>query len=163
MNKRMTGVLFFCFWVLGLPAQLTWERNVLATSGSTLTSGPLTVNLTMGEAIVGSFNAGANALSTNLGFQQGNLMLTGIEDWALPSLPRVYPNPFHHTLTIDVELDQQGQLALMDARGESIHLQEMNGSSSTTLRLADLPAGSYILKWLDLHSGQTSSLILIKQ
>ncbi len=163
MNKRIKGVLFLCFCVMGLSAQMTWERNVLATSGSTLISGPLSVNLTLGEAFTGFLQPGANAVTANLGFQQGDLMITGTEDWASMNLPRVYPNPFHQWLTIDVPDGQEGQLRILDARGKSMHLRNIQGSSSTTLHLADLPAGPYVLEWLDLISGQTASLILIKQ
>ncbi len=163
MNKRMTGVLFFCFCLLSLSAQLTWERTVLSTSGSTLSSGALSVNMTLGESFVGSLTPGANILTANLGFQQGDLMLTGLEEWTSSGLPRVYPNPFNQLLTIDVPVDQQGQLRLVDARGRILHIQKIPPSTSANIPLADLPAGPYILEWLDLEAGQTTSLILIKQ
>lgn len=163
MNKRLTGVLVFCFCVMGLSAQLTWERNVLATSGSTFSSGSLSLNTTLGESFVGSLTPGANILTANLGFQQGDLMLTGLEAWTSSGLPRVYPNPFHQLITIDVPVDQHGQLRLVDARGRILHFQEIPPSTSVSIPLADLPAGPYVLEWLDLEADQTTSLILIKQ
>ena len=163
MNKRMTGVLFLSFWVIGLSAQWTWERAVLATSGSTLSSGSLTLNMTLGEAVVGVLSDGTSLLTANLGFQQGSLVLTGLEEWSAPGLPDVFPNPFYQYLFIRLQQHQYGHLILYDALGQVLLRQDMSPESSNTLNLADLQAGSYILKWLDLTSGQCASLILIKQ
>ena len=163
MNKRMTGILAIWFCVLSVSAQLTWERTVLASSGSISTSGPLSLQFTLGEAVTGYLKPGATLLTTNIGFQQGDLVLTGIEDWSTTTLPRVYPNPFHHSLTIEAESACHGRIHLIDALGKTIYLQEVTGPTSTTIQLTDLPTGSYILYWLDLPSGETSSLILINQ
>ena len=144
-------------------AQLTTERQALAPAGGQLTAANLQLSFTTGEPVVGYLPASASTLAVNLGFQQGNLMISDLDEWVDRGFPRVWPNPFHHDLHVAAPRQEGGRLGLVDHLGRLVFTQELQpGDALRSFWLADLPAGPYTLLWQTRQRETTFSLSLIK-
>ena len=144
--------------------QVEWERTVLPANGAVLTTPSLQLSFTCGETAVGALTGTPVSLTANLGFQQGDLMVTSLDEWTTRNLPGVWPNPFHDHLVITPGPDHQGILHLLDVQGRiALEYRIQPGQQQQILRLADLPAGPYFLRWQATDDATSTSLHLIKQ
>ncbi len=72
-RKALVINLFFCFVVLGFSQAQSIERQVLASTGTTITNGTISLDYTLGETIVGEKSNSTIILTQ--GFHQGFIQL----------------------------------------------------------------------------------------
>lgn len=144
-------------------SQFTPERQVIASSGQNLTSGSLDLCFTLGEWATGPLVPSGTLLSTNLGFQQGDLIITNLEDWLDLGLPTLYPNPFHQEIFLSNPTNRTGSLQIIDPIGQLVVMKQLLPQSSTeSIWMGSFPSGAYIVRYMDHQSQTTSSLTILK-
>jgi hypothetical protein len=145
-------------------AQITPERLVIASGGQQLTAGNLQLVSTLGEWATGPLTPSGTNLSTNLGFHQGDLMITDLDEWLDLGLPSLYPNPFQDQIFLSNPTDRTGILQIIDPLGHLVVLKEVKPQSpSESIWMGSFPAGAYIVRFKDSSNQTSSSLTLLKQ
>jgi hypothetical protein len=161
-----------CLLVISLAPILSWGQSVSGTVISTagqqgvLPSGEI-LSYSVGETIISSEN---QDLITNLGFQQGGLLITAIEDKSifeeLSNNWIVFPNPSSTYFTIQntsIEFsEEEWNFKLMDASGREILKGQIENGTPFQQSVDQLAAGPYILT-LYSNSGKQKSFKLQHQ
>lgn len=164
----MSRWIFFLLIALApgfLHAQ-TIDRKVVASAGASRIVGPLQVDFTVGEPVTAT--AASGALIVTQGFQQGDLVITNVQDLAHTLTYRVFPNP----TTGEVRLELQGQglnlLALViNSEGKPVSgfRRPFKGSGNLegSFDLSRLPSGMYAIVLRDVQGKNQLSIPVIKQ
>jgi hypothetical protein len=145
---KLLILVFFCLGLLPVRAQ----QAVMAAGGEATGSGG-SMSYSVGQ-IVYTTATGTNG-SANQGVQQPyEIFIVGVDENPGINLQlRVYPNPTSYQVTLDVgNLDSENLLYLLfDLRGVQLESQKIR-TELTVIPLANLPAGTYIVKVLDGQS-----------
>lgn len=144
-------------------AQITPERLVIASGGQNLTSGSIDLSFTFGEWATGSLTPSGTMLSTNVGFQQGDLIITSLDEWLDLGFPALYPNPFHQEFFLSNPTHRTGTLQIIDPLGQLVFIKQLiPQSSAESIWMGSHPSGAYIVRFQDHQSQTTSSLTILK-
>lgn len=155
--------LFLLIPTVGM-TQITSERQVVAAGGDVSTNGSLAMTFTLGEWATGSLTPSGTTLSTNLGFQQGDLMITDLEEWLDLGLPALYPNPFHQEIFLSNPTNRTGTLQIIDPLGHLVVLKAIQPQSpAESIWMGSYPAGTYFVRFTDHQNQTSSSLTILKQ
>ena len=121
-------------------------QSVLATGGSSYASPSVSVNWTVGETVIQTFDA-SGALVTQ-GMHQDNGLPTNITEQS-PNILTIWPNPAYEVVTISGAKQPIERIEIFDAVGKLVvtHLQK------NTFRVGALTAGSYVVR---VHSNARS-------
>lgn len=143
--------------------QITSERQVIASGGDNLASGTLDVSFTLGEWATGSHAPSGTSLTSNLGFQQGDLIITDLHEWNDLGLPSLYPNPFHQEIFLSNPSHRTGILQIIDPLGHLVVLKQLQPQTPPeSIWLGSYPSGAYLVRFLDHEHQTTSSLTILK-
>ena len=131
--------------VLAVPsagAQITLDRVVVGTPGGTLSNGSIQMDLTLGQAVVGS-NLG-DTMRSDLGFWwQVTPVTTGVDRDAIPTqyaLHQNKPNPFSIRTSIAYAIPH-GPVPVF------IGIFNLQGGLVRTLVRESQPPGTYAVSW----------------
>ncbi len=134
---------FLCsFLSAAATAQITLDRVVISSGGGTLTNGPIQMDLTVGQPVIGSGLGGTT--KADLGFWWEVVpVLTGIGEQAPPTafaLHQNAPNPFSTRTSITFAI----------ARGPvpvAIGIYNLQGALVRTLVRESKSPGTYTVAW----------------
>lgn len=165
MNRYPLWVIACLLWLpTACLAQIITERQVVSASGDQLTGGFLDLTFTLGEWATGSLSPSGTSLSTNLGFHQGDLMVTDLEEWLDLGLPALYPNPFAQEIFLSNPAQRTGTLQIIDPHGRLVVIRQLQPQSPPeSIWMGTLPAGAYIIRFSDHQRQISSSLTILKQ
>ena len=95
----------------------------------------------------------ANPFATSLGFTLYPTYLslntmTGIQSQKENNILNIYPNPASYKLNIEIANPSEGMISITDLNGRIVLMQNIN-STNTSLDIAGLAKGLYILKYHD--------------
>jgi hypothetical protein len=121
-------------------------QSVLTTGGSSYASPSVSVNWTVGETVVQTFDA-SNALVTQ-GMHQDNALPTNITEQS-PNLLSLWPNPAREVVTISGSKQPIERVEIFDALGKLV----VTHTQKNTFSVATLAAGSYVVR---VHSNARS-------
>jgi hypothetical protein len=121
-------------------------QSVLATGGSSYTSPSVSVNWTVGETVIQTFDA-SSALVTQ-GMHQDNALPTIITEQS-PNLLTIWPNPAREVVTISGSKQPIERIEIFDAVGKWV----VTHTQKNTFSVAPLAAGSYVVR---VHSNARS-------
>ncbi|MBX3101495.1 MAG: T9SS type A sorting domain-containing protein [Bacteroidetes bacterium] len=76
----------------------------------------------------------------------------------LDPLAAVYPNPFQHTLQVNVTRDDSYALELYDLDGRICHYEQMSASTQN-MNLQDLKPGLYMLRVIGSQGAETHKVV----
>ena len=137
------------FWA---QAQISLERQVIASAGSFSSSGNISLSATIGETMTETVTGGSFTLSQ--GFQQADLQATAIDDLSdLVVQYKIFPNPTPDLLTIELEKDSPAKiiLSLSEINGKAIpemsHTFSGTGLEQASFSLQNLAEGMYFLSF----------------
>lgn len=172
MKKIITSIAITVCVTQLVNAQ-TIQRNVIAASGNTTTSGTIVLSSTVGETFTNKFTT-ANG-SIKHGFQQGNILIARIANEELPATTtevksaalqkaetelslNIFPNPTIDFVNITTELDEQINLTVIDAQGKTIK-QVQHSTDQTQIDFTQLQAGTYFIVAQSANSRNTYKVI----
>lgn len=143
---------------------LSWGQTVFSTQGGFETIGNTTWSYTVGEAFTNDM-AGTELLLTP-GFQQPNILVTGIKEAGDGFGLRVSPNPGSGlvALTYDAAAGRKLQFVLFNAMGQRLPwLPHETDTGRATIDMASLPSGPYLLQAVDTATGSRAIIWVVKQ
>ena len=136
-----------------LCAQST-ERQVVATTGASVSSANLRVSYTVGQTVTVTANSG-NIIVTQ-GFQQPDEELTvGVDESESDLSINVYPNPVSDNLVLEMNATHEHTVntTVYDMLGKhtgiAVSNMKVNGILKQRLNVSALSAGSYIISFTD--------------
>jgi len=132
------------------------ERQVVSSSGATLTQGGFTLDFTLGEMMTTTLEQGDELCQ---GFQQVWAVVTAIGDWPAEMDIKVYPNPVIDILHVEVAANTNFQL--IDLEGHVLMNQSIEAGEET-LNVNGLSAGTYFIRFLDVVNRKERTFKMIK-
>ncbi len=142
--RHRTGLMAVAISVLCI-TQLQ-AQTVVATSGGDASTANNKISWTVGQPVTTTVSGGGATLTQ--GFQQPWADISTVigENAGSEADIRVYPNPVHHLLNVEVPgATAKDQLELMDAAGRIV-LQANTTGDRTELDLTQYGAGNYFLR-----------------
>lgn len=146
--KNLTLILSFVVIAFGLSVQNA-DQFVISTSGGQMKSGQYSLNRTLGEPEISTYQ-NQNLILTQ-GFHQPMEVVTDINTQNENEI-LVYPNP-----TIDLlHFELPSKLSKVDIRVYNLHGRQISGyskiSMDQSISLEDLASGTYIIPILNLRT-----------
>lgn len=132
------------------------ERQVFASSGMSYTL----ADITIGEVLTASFSNSSYTFSQ--GFQQGALIDVSIAQAQANDALSIFPNPTRTGFYLKTGASWTSpQITILNLQGEIVRLCG-SYSSGTEILIADLAAGSYIIRVSSADNIQHQNHLLIK-
>lgn len=145
MNNLKLVLILFCFTMLGYTSTAqSLERTVVASAGQMLTAGGLSLEYTVGEAVVGQFSN--SSIILNQGFNQADINTTNsIRSTAPELLIKVWPNPASSQLKVAV--DENAKATIYDLSGKAIVAKiDVFKNQEEAIDISKLSSGLYFIK-----------------
>jgi hypothetical protein len=150
-------------------AQISLERQVVASGGSYSTGTNISLSATVGEAAAVTLTSGTIVLTQ--GFQQPDMNpSTGIDDQVSILVDyMVFPNPTAGSLTLRLESETpvSFQLEVVDAAGRIVWFPSepirVSGRTDTEVDLSGFATGTYLFVLRDTQSGYVETLRVLKE
>ncbi len=125
----------------GIAQQVT--PTVICSAGGSFTASSQSIQFSLGEIAVATYQTGSNLLSE--GFLQGPENGTGIkEDMATNGQIVIYPNPSRSCITVSCKSDPI-KISILDLQGRTLS-QTQNPGKTTTLNIENLMSGLYLIR-----------------
>jgi hypothetical protein len=145
----MKKILLFlsCFSLWSVTYGQANDLKVVASAGTTFTAGNLSLDWTLGEVIVDTYDE--PGLGLTQGFHQPAYQLVAVK--SIPAelgLITVFPNPFSDVLMVKMNFAafEKGEMELVDSKGTSIWKKPFEGNEIIeNYSASSLPSGSYRL------------------
>jgi hypothetical protein len=148
-TQHMKKILLFlsCFSLWSVTYGQANDLKVVASAGTTFTAGNLSLDWTLGEVIVDTYDE--PGLGLTQGFHQPVYQLVAVK--SIPTelgLITVFPNPFSDVLMVKMNFAafEKGEMELVDNKGTSIWKKPFEGNEIIeNYSASSLPSGSYRL------------------
>lgn len=165
--KLLLSLFLAMFLVTQLEAQ-SISKQVIGSSGQSITSGTHTINFTVGESIVGVLE---NGESIGQGFwaavaSDATLSVETFVNNNTEESINIYPNPASDVIQIKFKLKSATdyQARLFDVSGKEIYnLNKITEAQIKHIRISHLSSGMYILNVKDNKSDYNKSFKILKQ
>lgn len=138
--KHLLLVLTLTFSSLSFSQSIS--KQVVGTSGKTLTNSNLKVSYTVGEPVVGLMTAGGNQLGNGY-YPALNLQALSIEDNVLDVQLRVYPNPTSQSLYVSHTDTTSFGISIVDLNGKLLYSGTIN--KEEPLDVSNYTLGMYLV------------------
>lgn len=154
--------LFFIMSLFGTTILFSQSitKQVVASSGESLTNGSTQLTLTIGEAVIGNID---NTTTVQQGFLaniQANTL--SVEDQLVDATIKLYPNPVTEYLTIDIDKLTELSIVIYNITGKEIYKSKLN-QQRNTINVSALSSGTYLIQINTTNSLQSKSFKIIKQ
>ena len=116
--KHIILVLTLTFSTLSFSQ--TISKQVIGTSGKTLTNSNLKLSYTVGEPVVGLMTAGGNQLGNGY-YPAMDLQTLSVEDSVLDVQLKVYPNPTSQSLYVSHPEMSSFGITIVDLNGKQLY------------------------------------------
>lgn len=138
------------------------SSDIVPASGNTFVQPTLTMDWTLGDLSIETYKN--NNITLTQGFQQGNLLITKIEDnISISNSIKVYPNPAKSIVNIEItDFSNIIYYELFSPDGKQI----LNGSINSALETIDLSAfanGLYFLKIISNSDNKAKQVFKIQK
>jgi hypothetical protein len=112
--------LLFMLLVASVSYSQSISKQVIGTSGKTLTNSNLKVSYTVGEPVVGLMTAGGNQLGNGY-YPAMDIQALSIEDNTMAVEIKLYPNPTSQSLYVSHPEYNSFSIQIIDMNGKQIH------------------------------------------
>ena len=116
--RHLILVLTLTFSTLSFSQSIS--KQVIGTSGKTLTNSNLKLSYTVGEPVVGLMTAGGNQLGNGY-YPAMDLQTLSVEDSVLDVQLKVYPNPTSQTLHVSHPDINSFGISIVDLNGKQLY------------------------------------------
>ena len=135
--KKSTIVLFSLFATCSVLAQ-----EVVSTQGDSYTNGDVSMDFTIGEAIINTGTDGSTDITQ--GLHQTTWTITALEDHSETYDATVFPNPTADVLNIQTSNFENVAYTVYDLKGVLVK-QGILSAEETPVQVSELASGSYSL------------------
>jgi hypothetical protein len=156
--KHLILVLTLTFSSLSFSQSIS--KQVIGTSGKTLTNSNLKLSYTVGEPVVGLMTAGGNQLGNGY-YPAMDLQTLSVEDSVLDVQLKVYPNPTSQTLHVShPELNSFG-ITIVDLNGKQLYSGTIN--KEEPLDVSNYTQGMYLVTIENTTTNKKNTYKIIKK
>ena len=135
------------------------SKQVVGTSGKTLTNSNLKLSYTVGEPVVGLMTAGGNQLGNGY-YPALNLQALSVEDNVLDVQLKVYPNPTLQSLYVThPEMNSFG-ITIVDLNGKQLYQGTIN--KDEPLDVSNYTQGMYMVTIENTATNKKNTYKIIK-
>ena len=136
------------------------SKQVVGTSGKTLTNSNLKLSYTVGEPVVGLMTAGGNQLGNGY-YPALNLQALSVEDNVLDVQLKVYPNPTSQSLYVThPEMNSFG-ITIVDLNGKQLYKGTIN--KDEPLDVSKFTQGMYLVTIENKATNKKNTYKIIKK
>jgi hypothetical protein len=136
------------------------SKQVVGTSGKTLTNSNLKLSYTVGEPVVGLMTAGGNQLGNGY-YPALNLQALIVEDNVLDVQLKVYPNPTSQSLYVThPEMNSFG-ITIVDLNGKQLYQGSIN--KDEPLDVSKYTQGMYMVTIENANTNKKNTYKIIKK
>ena len=121
----------------------SFSPQVTASAGTSMSSGSVAMEFTIGEVVTSTLSAGGDVLTQ--GFHQPKIVIVAIDPFLDVFSFSVYPNPSDQFVTIETSSKDPLQAKVYNALGQSIFDSQIF-SEKTTLDIQHIANGPYLLQ-----------------
>lgn len=120
------------------------SKQVVASSGNTISNSTYQITSTVGEAVIGLKN---NTVTINQGFLAGAINTSTLTDseFGMNDNVKFYPNPVTENLHIDIEDLTGTSISIYDLTGKELLNKQLN-SKNSLINLGQLQSGMYVVQ-----------------
>lgn len=129
-------------------------QSVLATGGSSYASPSVSVNWTVGETVIQTFDT--NSTLVTQGMHQDNALPTNINEQS-PNLLTLWPNPARESVTISGSKQPIERVEIFDAVGKLV----VTHAQKNTFNVEPLAAGSYVVRVYSNARSEEHRLVVV--
>ena len=136
------------------------SKQVVGTSGKTLTNSNLKLTYTVGEPVVGLMTAGGNQLGNGY-YPAMDLQALSVEDNVLDVQLKVYPNPASQSLYVThPEMNSFG-ITIVDLNGKQLYSGSIN--KDEPLDVSNYTQGMYVVTIENTATNKKNTYKIIKK
>lgn len=136
------------------------SKQVIGTSGKTLTNSNLKVSYTVGEPVVGLMTAGGNQLGNGY-YPAMDLQALSIDDASLNAQIKIYPNPTSQSLYVTHPELTTFQVQIADLNGKQLF--EDTIEKDVALDVSSYTQGMYLVTIEDIINHKKNTYKIIKK
>jgi hypothetical protein len=156
--KHILLVLILTFSSLSFSQSIS--KQVIGTSGKTLSNSNLKLSYTVGEPVVGLMTAGGNQLGNGY-YPAMDLQALSVEDNVLDVQLRIYPNPTSQSLYVShPELNSFG-ITIVDLNGKQLYQGTIN--KEEPLDVSNYTQGMYLVTIENTTTNKKNTYKIIKK
>lgn len=152
--------VIFILLVASMSYSQTISKQVIGTSGKTLTNSNLKVSYTVGETVVGLMTASGNQLGNGY-YPAMDIQALNIEDNALALEIKLYPNPTSQSLYVSHPEYNSFLIQIADLNGKQIHTG--NIEKEIPLDVSSYTQGMYLVTIEDTANHKKNTYKIIKK
>jgi len=156
--KHIILVLTLTFSSLSFSQSIS--KQVIGTSGKTLTNSNLKLSYTVGEPVVGLMTAGGNQLGNGY-YPAMDLQALSVEDNVLDVQLKVYPNPTSQSLYISHPEMSSFGITIMDLNGKQLYSGTIN--KEEPLDVSNYTQGMYLVTIENTTTNKKNTYKIIKK
>lgn len=138
----------------------TISKQVIGTTGNTLTNSNLKVSFTVGEPVVGLMTAGGNQLGNGY-YPALDLQALSVEDNTMDVELKVYPNPTSQSLyVLHPDISSFG-ISIVDLNGKQLYVGTIN--KDEPLDVSNYTQGMYLVTIENKETNKKNTYKIIKK
>ena len=154
--KQLLALLLFS----GIVSAQSISKQVIGTSGKTLTNSNLKLSYTVGEPVVGLMTAGGNQLGNGY-YPALNLQALSVEDNVLDVQLKVYPNPTSQSLYVSHPDMNSFGITIVDLNGKQLYSGTIN--KEEPLDVSNYTQGMYLITIENTTTNKKNTYKIIKK
>jgi hypothetical protein len=152
--------LLLLFLISSIGQAQSISKQVIGTSGKTLTNSNLKLSYTVGEPVVGLMTAGGNQLGNGY-YPALNLQTLSVEDNVLDVQLKVYPNPTSQSLYVTHPEMSSFGITIVDLNGKQLYSGTIN--KEEPLDVSDYTQGMYLVTIQNTTTNKKNTYKIIKK
>jgi hypothetical protein len=153
-------LLFICFLGSLIINAQSISKQVIGTSGKTLTNSNLKLSYTVGEPVVGLMTAGGNQLGNGY-YPAMDLQALSVEDNVLDVQLKVYPNPTSQSLYVSHPEMSSFGITIVDLNGKQLYQGTIN--KEEPLDVSGFTQGMYLVTIENTTTNKKNTYKIIKK
>jgi hypothetical protein len=156
--KHIILVLTLTFSSLSFSQSIS--KQVIGTSGKTLTNSNLKLSYTVGEPVIGLMTAGGNQLGNGY-YPAMDLQALSVEDNVLDVQLKVYPNPTLQSLYVSHPEMSSFGITIVDLNGKQLYSGTIN--KEEPLDVSSYTQGMYLVTIENTTTNKKNTYKIIKK
>jgi hypothetical protein len=152
--------LLLLFLISSIGQAQSISKQVIGTSGKTLTNSNLKLSYTVGEPVVGLMTSGGNQLGNGY-YPALNLQTLSVEDNVLDVQLKVYPNPTSQSLYVSHPDMNSFGITIVDLNGKQLYSGTIN--KEEPLDVSNYTQGMYLVTIENTTTNKKNTYKIIKK